>query len=359
VALIAGQLENKNYLTDLLFQQPVSESHRKMWLWNVFRAAGDPKRGHAIAIIDTDVTLFRQLDGGRSFWLRNWVRTELDLTLTVERIKHSDGVKSDVRKVLQNGFRYDVSTEPQDYESFYWTMYWPYAKQGFGGKAIYMTYEQMLVGMTNPELLRIKLGDEVIAGMVLRYPENGPPHWWVLGVRDGDHSLVKQGALAAIYYFGVMHLLNKGYHRAELGGVRPFLVDGVLQYKRKWGAKLLGGDDGDPRWFAVRLVDPTRALREFLKASPFICEDGQGIWGAVFADDNIPESIETARRRQAEMAALGNERVVVLPLPASDTIVDFINREIHPPTALALNTVRFDAGPRDLGLNGNARSDRH
>jgi hypothetical protein len=321
VALCAGQLETKNYLVELLFAQSCSEIHRRGWIWSIFRYAVDRSRGHAIAFVDTDRVPRRSSEFGRGvFWLRGWVRTELDLARAEERIRRSDGIKSDTRKISEHGLYSETTTDARAFERFYWDMYQPYARQGFGGKAIYMNYEQMQAGFRNPELLQVKKRDQTVAAMIVLYPEHGLPHWWVLGMRDGDRGLIKQGALAAIYLFGVERLRERGYKRVLLGGVRPFLADGVLQYKRKWGARLIAGDDGDPHWLMVSVAHPTRAVHEFLKACPLVSEDDHGLVGHLFADGIAPDEDKRVARQRAEFAAMGIDRAVTIELAVDDGI---------------------------------------
>ena len=189
-----------------------------------------------------------------------------------------------MRKIRKNGLIYDTTTDPQELERFYWNMYVPYAQQEFGGKAIYMSYVEFRAGLKNPELLRVHKDGQVVAGMIILHHENDRPQWWILGMQNGDRELMKQGAMAALYLYGIEHLTERGYSRALLGGARPFLVDGVLQYKRKWGARLLAGDDGDPHWLTVTVVESTKGVRDFLEACPLIGEDEHGLVGQVFFD---------------------------------------------------------------------------
>lgn len=316
-ALISGHLQTKNYLAELLFKPSYSETHRRMWRWNVFRKATARKSSHAIAFVDTNARHSRQSEGVNVFWLRGWVRTELELARAVERIQRSDGIKSDVRKIQENGLSCDTTCDPIELERFYWDLYMPYARQGFGDKAIYMSYEQMWSALKNPVLLRVKQDGQTVAGMVILQPENAAPHWWILGIRNGDRNLIKQGVLAALYLFGIRYLEERGYARALLGGVRPFLADGVLQYKRKWGARLIAGDDGDPHWFLVAITQPTQAVREFFKACPLIGEDEEGLVGSVFVDDTSSDDNERVRRQQVELSALGVERARIVALMAT------------------------------------------
>lgn len=134
-------------------------------------------------------------------------------------------------------------------------------------------------------------------------------------MQNGDRELMKQGAMGALYLYGIQHLTEQGYSHALLGGVRPFLIDGVLQYKRKWGARLIAGDDGDPHWLMVAVTRPTEAVRDFLGACPLICEEDQGLVGRVLLDHTGSDDNERIQRQIADLTALGVERVEAIEIP--------------------------------------------
>jgi predicted N-acetyltransferase YhbS len=357
-ALIAGQLETKNYLAALLFEQPYTETHRRMWRWRALRKATARGSAHAIAFFDTTVRTYRHAQRGNVFWLRGWVRTELELARAAERIQRSDGIKSDVRRIHENRLACDTTADPQALEQFYWNMYAPYARQGFGDKAIYMSYEQMKAGLNNPQLLRVSKDGQILAGMIILHPESGVPHWWILGMRDGDRRLVRQGVLAALYLFGVQHLMDRGYRRALLGGVRPFLADGILQYKRKWGARLIAGDDGDPHWLMVVVTQSTGAVRGFLKACPFVGEDEHGLVGRVFFDEAEFDDSERVRRQAAELAALGVDRVRAIQFLPIGVRSGHVLQEAQEIAGLGIGTGPLAARPSGVSLPKDVKSVR-
>jgi hypothetical protein len=309
-AMIAGQLEAKHYLVDLLFRPPVTEEHRRKWVWQVLYAGRNPSR--AVTVLDTSLAWLRRFDRGRSYWLPSWVRTELDLADAEERMRLSDNVRRDVRRIRKNRFDYRVSTDERDLVDFYQGMYLPYASLRYGKHSIVMSYDEMVGGIrAGWELLLVRKEGEAVAGQLFAY-RNGGVTWWALGVRDGDPALVRQGALAAAYCFGIQHLGVRNARRHDLGGARPFLTDGVLQFKRKWGARITGAHFEPPRWFVLRVSDASAAVRRFLHEQPFVCEDGRGLHGVTFVDESLRLSQDAVDVRRAEYAALGIERVEVV-----------------------------------------------
>ncbi len=309
-ALLGGHLQTKNYVGDRLFADGASQRHHRAWYARL-PAAARGARPDLVLLDTTDRSRLEALAGDAAIWMRGWVRTELELAHARERMHKSDGIKSDLRKVKTNGLEVRVATGAGAFERFYRELYLPYALAGFSDRAVYMTAEQFQEGCRNAELLEVHRAGTPIAGMVVLYPPQGAPHWWVLGVRDGDRALLAQGVLAALYGHAVQHLAAAGFERALLGGVRPFLADGVLQYKRKWGARLVPGDDGDPHWLMLKIVEATAAVRDALSACPLIGEDEPGLVGYVFRTGTAPMEETRLAHQQAELAALGVARVVV------------------------------------------------
>jgi hypothetical protein len=77
-------------------------------------------------------------------------------------------------------------------------------------------------------------GAERLAGLLLE--SQGPAlRMVVVGMTDAAHLL--NGALAAAYYFAIEEAVRRGQRRLRTGGTRPVLSDGVLRFKRKWGAR--------------------------------------------------------------------------------------------------------------------------
>ncbi len=310
-ALLGGHLETKNYLRERLFRAGAHEIHHRAWRSRLGAIVGGRGRPDVVLLDTTDRASLQGLVDDEAIWLRAWVPTELELAVAAERMRRSDSIKSDLRKVQAQRFASAIRTDAAALERFYWELYRPYALGGFGETAVYMNREEFAAGCRHAELLEVHRDGELIAGMVILFPPNAVPHWWVLGVREGDRRLLAAGALAALYLYGVQHLMAQGYRHARLGGVRPFLDDGVLRYKRKWGARLVAGDDGDPHWLLLRIVQPTAAVRAWLAACPVIAEDAHGLIGRVFRADASAADRARVECQVAELARLGVARVRV------------------------------------------------
>jgi hypothetical protein len=89
--------------------------------------------------------------------------------------------------------------------------------------------------MKRGALLWITCEGQKVAGVVLEF-KNRRMILSALGAAGGDEGLMKKGVLAATYYFSMQHGRTQGCPTVDFGGTRPSLHDGLLRYKRKWGA---------------------------------------------------------------------------------------------------------------------------
>jgi hypothetical protein len=134
------------------------------------------------------------------------------------------------------------------------------------------------------DLLLVKKKEEYIGGMIIEY-ENKCPTLFSLGVRDGNPDYLKDGTVAALYYFSSLYLEEKGFLKMKSGYSRAFLNDGVLRLKRKWGQRIL---HSEPSGFALKVLSDTSATKSFLCNNPFIFQNNEHLCGAVFIDKDGP-----------------------------------------------------------------------
>lgn len=298
----AGQLENKNYITRLAFAGDHAEVERgRMWLWNACRLARNHRAGHDLAIVDSETPLCRRLKGADAFVLPNWIRGELDLAVARQQLARSESVKTDLRKIRQHGLRYEVTQDERAFERFYHEMYLPYANQTYAGMMFLMSHADLRAFIPQSELLWVKNDAEEVAGLMLRH-DGAIIRMYALGVKNGDPQYVKSGALAAAYCFAILHLTERGAQRLHLGGSRPFLRDGVLQYKKKWGIRII---DKSPQFFVLTPTRRTRASRSFLANNPFFFEAGDSLGGAIFGGRESGVSDDAIKRWRKEFEDMG------------------------------------------------------
>jgi hypothetical protein len=182
-------------------------------------------------------------------------------------------------------------------------MYLPYVIKRHGNRAWITNYNYMLKNLSDKklELLLVKKNSETIAGALILF-ENHQPRLWNLGIKKGNFHHVKNGAIAALYYFTALYMEKLGYESFSVGHSRAFLTDGVLQYKRKWGLRPI-----EPQGLRkiqniifksgiiVKLPLLSESTKGFFLTNPFIFER-KGIMNvAVFVQKALSPSAEAQK----------------------------------------------------------------
>jgi len=281
----SGQLENRNYIAHLIMGDSWTETvSSRTWKKSLLKRARAENAGNDLVVIQTDKIPSAAALGPNGFVVPCWVGGEKNLHEATELARHSDHIKSDVRRIRKNRLGYRVTRDPAEFSSFYYTMYLPYIKQVYGDHALLMSYEEMQAAIDQCELFLITQDDQDIAGGILVYNESDLVRGWSLGVKDGDFRWVKAGALAAFEYLQTGYLLDKGYKRLHRGGSRPFLNDGALSFKKNRGMTITGRKSS---WFTIIPVRDNAGVRGFLTHNPFIYEKEGTLKGAIFMTGEV------------------------------------------------------------------------
>lgn len=314
MVLCAAQERDRRYL----LRQFLGETHQercigRRWLWEIPRVTVQEGRGCCLVAVKTLGRFRRLLKPERWLYVPGWVAGDVDLPLGPDVLR-TETVRSDLRKIRRNALQFHVTHDLKQLRDFYDHMYAPYIAQVHGGSAVIMSYESMKAAFPHGELLLVMQADEPIAGLLISY-SGTTPRLWSLGVRDANRDLVRAGAIGGLYHFSVQHLCEKGYAKANLGLSRPFLRDGVLQYKKKFGMRL---SRAGREWFAVRILEDSEATRTLLRETPLIVERDGLLYGLICVDASADRlSEEDWERLDRQFFMPGLSQLLVVPLGGS------------------------------------------
>jgi hypothetical protein len=297
----AGQLEVCRYIERLVFQDgSCALRHRKMWSRKVLGLFAKTHVPYSLIFVQTNVTPPPGIARYGAFVIPSWLAGELDVAYALTCQRGNDSVKTDLRNIRKNGFTYRVTQDPAEIECFYQTMYLPYIRQTHGGRAFVTTREELArEAGQGGELLLVEQDARPVAGVYLGTHDADRLDALELGVVGGDRNLVKLGALAAIYYFAIQLAAERHHKRLYLGGARPFLNDGALQYKNKWGLRITGRLHTMPDRLLFQPRLGSAAIHSFLRNNPFVFENDSAMHAAVFVDSEaVLDEDATARFRK-------------------------------------------------------------
>ncbi len=280
--IYAGNEKNKNFLTKLAFDNSYSEDYiGKTWLWRIFKKV--KARGHVCSLMITKKSKTKCIGilskRRKCFFVPRWVQWELDIPLAISN--HS--AKEDLRRMRKSRLEFEVTDKAKQFREFYYNMYLPFISQRHGDRAILMEYDNMMQKLEagTCELLLIKKANKYIAGQLLVY-EGNVPRLWSVGVNDANPSYLKNSVIAATIYFSARYLEEKGYKRLNFGLSRPFLKDGVLKYKKKWGPRIACSSK---KGFQIKPLSKTVGIKGFFLNNPFIYAYKNRLNGALFIEE--------------------------------------------------------------------------
>jgi hypothetical protein len=198
-----------------------------VFVWSLPKFA----RQHDKVMIDMHCNLSRFFSDGITSV--RWIRQMYDLTEPIDNLfKHRER-RRERKKVLT--FTPSFSTDPEDLEFFYEKMYLPYIRKRHNDaillKKVFLQQDLKKSG----ELCFIKKEALITAGGFCNHVGD-TYSMLILGLMDERY--VEEGAVAALFYYGLYRALEKKARFFDFGLSKPFIDDGVCIYKRKWGGRI-------------------------------------------------------------------------------------------------------------------------
>lgn len=237
--LYTGSPAAAHYWARIFFEPDyVTQDLGQQWIW---RAISNRRNNIDISFVELHKVMQNRLMANLGFLVPIWIYGTVDLSRLDDVIRDNSSLKEDIRKMKKRGFEYEVTRDPDKISNFYDQMYGPYMAGRLGKE---VDPEEVRLA-DNPDidpekvrLLLVRYEGQFVAGMTMVVDQKKAKLWEV-GVLGGDWSYIKLGAIRAAYYFSILYVKSLGCVSVDLGGSRPLLNDGVLQYKLKWGMTLL------------------------------------------------------------------------------------------------------------------------
>jgi hypothetical protein len=215
----------------------------------------------------------------------------------------------------KHGFRLRTTADEAEYRWFYQHMVRPSMEVRYGGRDRSLGEDQGLHAiLRHGVLFLVESDDGPVAGSASELDRrrsivNGR----LIGVRDGDQELRRNGAQNALYHFILEYACAHGFAQVDYQGCEPFLSKGTFQYKKRFGTEAVLPPS---RYRFLRMLLTPRKdsgrLRDFLVANPIMMVDERGRLGAWYPRDaarpprhDIPDdSLGFAFRAELDLDAL-------------------------------------------------------
>lgn len=206
-----------------------------------------------------------------------WVRMQIDLRDEACLARGKEKLARMRNRARRAGFTYAFAGRETDFVDFYDHLHCPFVKDRHGEGASIQSREETLAKLRSGawRLLTVKSGDTTVAAGTVEF-DGVHARFWQLGVRDGDRSLLEAGAADAVYAFVLDEAVARGCATLHLGHSRPFVRDGVLEYKRMLGAYVANARDERRGSVDLSVRRLTPGADDFLTENPLIAHDPDG-----------------------------------------------------------------------------------
>jgi Acetyltransferase (GNAT) domain len=200
-----------------------------------------------------------------------WLATDAPLQALVDREPGRGSRREEARRARRLELVPRLTRDPVEWAAFRRALYEPYTRRRFGELFADVPAHVLRHARRQGQLVLLEDGGRPVAGAVVER-WGADARVLVFGVED-DGATRPTTLLAACYYHAIEYAVAERFARFSLGTTRPALSDGVLRYKRKWGAAI-----GTPNtWDAFLLrYRNTPGVRAAFTAAPLVLDRGRG-----------------------------------------------------------------------------------
>jgi hypothetical protein len=239
-ARYVGSGDNRDFLVGLVMDEPREGARYALPSYaHVAKAAAAESRGPSggADVVLTDLPpLWGALTPQRAqYRFPAWVRQEISLPAREARWVLPRAVEREAARLARrHDYTLDFVTDETSRRRFFHDFYRPYVLLRFGSGAIVVTEEDFLVRSRHCTLARLHHQGRWTAGVLLERRGTTLRFGWFGASGDSPPA----GASDVLDVGCIRHAHSGGVRRVQLGHSRPSLVDGVVRYKQKLGARL-------------------------------------------------------------------------------------------------------------------------
>lgn len=238
-----------------------------------------------------------------------WVELRLDLKSPLCLARGKEKFTRAGNASRKAGFVLGATRDENAVAGFYQNHFLPYVLSRHGESADIQSLEETMSGVRSGgwELLTVSRGGELVAGATVEF-SGASARFRQLGVRGGEPALLAEGVSDAVYHHMLTLCRERGCKTLDLGSCRPFTQDGVLEYKRRFGAYAVKAERDRRGSIDLSRLKPSPASADFLVQNPLIDRaPGGGQRLRVFARDAVgaAQAESGFRERYCFMGTLG------------------------------------------------------
>lgn len=242
-------------------------------LWQLISLNSESTKSYDVVVIGSRYQLTAFPPFRNAFCIPCWIDGCVDLRKNTEEFFcHSKNARYNLRRILKADFQVSYVNDLSSFNYFYYKMYRPYILNVYNDAAQIQGHDSLKQSyLDGGELLLLKANSQVIGGMLMLL-RNDIAITHRLGILDGNIRTARNGAVSALFYYGMRRANALGYKKLRLGGSRSFLRDGLLRFKLDI-CNMMIDHYSTNAYFYIKFVKMSEGVRCFLINNPFICLD--------------------------------------------------------------------------------------
>ena len=310
--LYAGRRKNDTYLLNLMFESYVEVEKVNSTLLSFKPHLQRMASAADVVIVDIGWP-YHGLVNRRGEYLEipDWIRMTIELPTVWEDVVRNfrqTTRNNDLRLIRRNGYQPGFTAERAAIEAFYDTMYLPFVTHKHASGSIVASRRQVLRQAMKGQLLQVLRGDEVVVAGVICASGDVLYFLW-MGIAPAYLDSPPEGAISALYLFGIRYAFDHHCTTVDFTGTRAFLGDGAFRFKRKWGA--LVEDTFSPSSILMRPQPGSRNGAQFCEQFPILARRS-GRLEALFVSVDKPVDDAAVARLKKEYGCNGLEYINVI-----------------------------------------------
>lgn len=258
---------------------------------------------------------------------------EIDISKPIKELprKERESFISAARRIRKHNLSLEISHDINLFSYFYYNMYLPLLQNRYAEQSILEDYNVLKKVLLKGELLFVKKDNELITGTLIEY-KGKQVILRVAGVKNGDFTYIKYGAVNVLYYYAASVMHEKGYKKLNISGTRPNLADGLTKYKMALRAKIrhpfITIDEKKFLQF-IPLKDSER-LKIFFIDNPFVYyPKPRTPYRALFVDAQKPIAKEEFRKILKDTNCCGICGTNIFIMNNNEIIPDWVSTELN------------------------------
>lgn len=275
------------YLKSLFSEQALSEHSRcTLKITDILRKRWKTST-QALVIYDFDFPLhyILRLPGlAVPYWLKQKIELSDDWDAYLARMRRKTRREAQ-RMIRKFDLRTRVVAGNTYAEAFYDRLYAPYIRQRHGESAVVIDRQTALKKLRKSQIVQLLLDEQVIGAAQINIQGPGLLLGWT-GLANLHDRPELRGVADALDMFCMKHAFDTGCQIIDMGHSRAVLSDGILRYKKKWGANVSAGvvPQGLMK-FEVQDFSP--ACRHFLSNNPLLSVQNSELAAHVVLPEDI------------------------------------------------------------------------